>query len=106
MNHTRVIVLGAAQLTDGFRLIGVETYPDATADTVERLIEQLVAQDANALILLEHELARCGGPWLERVRNEGGRIIVTEIPPLHAPASYQPAVDDLIRSALGAAALE
>lgn len=106
MDHTRVIVMGAAQLTDGFRLIGVETYPDATPETVEKVLEQLSLQDANALILLEHGLARQGGHWLNRVRNEGGRIIVTEIPPLNAPASYAPAVDDLIVSALGPAALE
>jgi len=40
------------------------------------------------------------------VRNEGGRLIITEIPPLQAPGSYQPAVDDLVRSALGPSALE
>ncbi len=101
-----MIVLGSAQLTDGFRLIGLETYPDATPATVEKLLQHLVATDATALILLEHALARERGEWLQRVRHEGGRIIITEIPPLHAPGSYQPAVDDLVRSALGPSALE
>lgn len=101
-----MIVLGSAQLTDGFRLIGLETYPDATPETLEKLLKHLVATDATALILLEHALARESGAWLQRVRNEGGRIIITEIPPLHAPGSYQPAVDDLVKSALGPSALE
>jgi vacuolar-type H+-ATPase subunit F/Vma7 len=101
-----MIVLGSAQLADGFRLIGLETYPDATPDTVEKLLQHLVATDATALIFLEHALARGAGAWLQRVRNEAGRIIITEIPPLHAPGSYQPAVDDLVKSALGPSALE
>jgi len=101
-----MIVLGSAQLTDGFRLIGLETYPDATPESVEKLLQHLVATDATALILLEHALARESGTWLQRVRNEGGRIIITEIPPLDAPGSYQPAVDDLVKSALGPSALE
>ena len=106
VDSTRMIVLGSAQLTDGFKLIGLETYPDATPETLEKLLAHLVATDATALIFLEHALARASGAWLERVRNEGGRIIITEIPPLHAPGSYQPAVDDLVRSALGPSALE
>jgi vacuolar-type H+-ATPase subunit F/Vma7 len=106
VDSTRVIVFGSAQLTDGFRLIGVETHADATPDTVETLLQQLVARDQNALILIEHSLARQAGPWLQRVRNEGGRIIVTEIPSLNAPGAYRPAVDELVRSALGPSALE
>ena len=106
MDGTRVIVFGSAQLTDGFRLIGVETHADATPETVETLLQQLVAREQNALILIEHSLARQAGACLQRVRNEGGRIIVTEIPSLNAPASYQPAVDELVRSALGPSALE
>jgi vacuolar-type H+-ATPase subunit F/Vma7 len=101
-----MIVLGSAQLADGFRLIGLETYPDATPETVEKLLQHLVATDATALIFLEHALARSAGAWLQRVRNEAGRIIITEIPPLNAPGSYKPAVDDLVKSALGPSALE
>lgn len=106
MDHTRVIVLGSSQLTDGFRLIGVEVYPDATQETLESLLQHLEAGDAHAFVLIEQHLARAPGPWLTRVRDEGGRIVVTELPPLNAPVTYQPAVDELIRSTLGPTALE
>ena len=34
------------------------------------------------------------------------RIVITEIPPLHAPETYQPLVEDLVTRVLGAAVLE
>jgi vacuolar-type H+-ATPase subunit F/Vma7 len=103
---TRLVALGHAPLMEGFRLIGVKTHADATDATVERVLADLVRGGARALVFLEHHLARGRGPWLERVRNEGGRIVVTELPPLAAPDSYAPAVDGLMRAILGPGALE
>ncbi len=57
-----------------------------------------------ALVLIEHHLAR-GGEWLTRLRNEGGSIVVTELPPLATPGAYEPAVDDVVRAVLGPDAL-
>ena len=51
-------------------------------------------------------LAHAGGVWLNRLRNEGGRVVVTELPPLSAPHDYAPAVDDLVRAVLGPDALK
>jgi hypothetical protein len=56
--------------------------------------------------LLETGLAHAGGHWLDRLRNEGGRIVVTELPPLAAPYDYAPAVDDVVRAVLGPEALK
>jgi hypothetical protein len=84
----------------------VETHAEATHETVERVLADLLRSGARALVFLEHHLAQGKGPWLERVRNEGGRIVVTEVPPLSAPDSYAPAVDGLMRTILGPAALE
>jgi vacuolar-type H+-ATPase subunit F/Vma7 len=103
---TRLVALGHAPLMEGFRLIGLETHPNATHETVERVLSELVRSGGKALVFLEHHLAGGRGPWLEQVRNEGGRIVVTEIPPLAAPGSYSPAVDQLVRSILGPGALE
>lgn len=102
---TRFIAMGSAALTDGFSLIGLETWPDATPEQLEQLLRELVTGEQRALLFLEHGLARSGGPWLARVRNEAGRIVVTEIPALHAPADYHPAVDEIVRGALGPSAL-
>jgi vacuolar-type H+-ATPase subunit F/Vma7 len=103
---TRMIALGSAALTEGFSLIGVETIPDATPAMLEELLAGLVRRQEKALVFLEHGLARSQGPWLTRVREEGGRVVVVEIPPLHAPEDYHPQVEDVVRAILGASALE
>lgn len=101
----RLVVLGSAGLTEGFSLIGAEVYPDADPTRVEEVLAQLVKDGSAALVLLESGLSHAGGPWLDRLRNEGGRIVVTELPPLSAPHDYSPAVDDVVHAVLGAEAL-
>ncbi len=103
---TRMIALGSAPLMEGFALIGFETHPDADAATLERVLEALVHENARALVLLEQHLARTNGPWLTRLRESGGQVVITEIPALHEPAAYHPPVEDLVRAILGPAALE
>lgn len=98
----RLVVLGSAGLTEGFSLIGAEVYPDADQARVEAVLAGLWTSGAAALVLLEAHLARGDGEWLNRLRNEGGRIVVTELPPLAAPAAYAPAVDEVVRAVLGA----
>jgi vacuolar-type H+-ATPase subunit F/Vma7 len=102
----RLVVLGSAGLTDGFSLIGAEVYPDADPAKVEEVLARLVQEQGEALVLLESELAHAGGPVLNRLRDEGGRIVVTELPPLAAPQDYAPAVDEVVRVVLGPEALK
>lgn len=102
----RLIVLGSAGLAGGFSLIGAEVHADADAAAVETVLEQLVKRGDEALVLLETHLAHSGGYWLNRLRNEGGRIVITELPPLPAPHDYAPAVDDVVRAVLGLDALK
>jgi vacuolar-type H+-ATPase subunit F/Vma7 len=102
----RLVVLGSAGLAEGFSLIGAEVYADADAAKVEEVLGLLVKSGDEALVLLESHLAHSGGHWLDRLRNEGGRIVVTELPPLAAPHDYSPAVDDVVRAVLGPEALK
>ncbi|MFZ5555518.1 MAG: V-type ATP synthase subunit F [Pseudomonadota bacterium] len=102
---TRLIAIGGAALMQGFSLIGAETYPDAGPEALERLLADLLRSEQKALLFLEHHLARSGGFWLNRVRSEGGRIVVTEIPSLARPDEYAPEVDRLVRRLLGDSAL-
>lgn len=102
----RLVVMGSAGLAGGFRLIGAEVHADADPATVETVLEQLVESGDAALVLLETDLARTGGYWLNRLRNEGGHIVITELPPLPAPHDYAPAVDEVVRAVLGPEALE
>lgn len=103
---TRLIALGSAAITEGFNLIGFETLPDATAQELDELLGELVRRRQKALVLVEDYLARGSGATLERVRMEGGRIVVAEIPALHAAGDYHPQVEELILSILGPSALE
>jgi vacuolar-type H+-ATPase subunit F/Vma7 len=102
----RLVVLGSAGLVDGFRLIGAEVHADATPETVETVLEQLAHSGDAALVLLESPLAHVGGFWLNRLRNEGGRVVITELPPLPSPQDYAPAVDEVVKAVLGPDALK
>ncbi len=102
--RTRVIALGSAALMDGFAMIGIETVANATPGSVETLLSGLSQHDQNAMIFLESDLARSGGPWLQRARAKGRRIIVVEIPSLNAPGEYHTRVEEMVRGMLGAQA--
>lgn len=106
IGSARLVVLGSAGLAGGFSLIGAEVHADADSAAVETVLAQLVKSGDEALVLLETRLAHSGGYWLNRLRNEGGRIVITELPPLHAPQDYAPAVDEVVRAVLGPEALK
>ena len=106
IGSARLVVLGSAGLAGGFSLIGAEVHADAEPATVEAVLEQLVKSGDEALVLLETHLAHSGGYWLSRLRNEGGRIVITELPSLPSPHDYAPAVDEVVRAVLGPEALK
>ncbi|KFI22257.1 V-type ATP synthase subunit F [Nitrosococcus oceani] len=106
VSGTRLIVMGSPALTEGFALIGFETWPNGTEEDVDRLLEELEKGKEKALLLLEPGLSRCLSGRLSRVRAESSHILVTEVPPLHAPGDYHPAVEDLVAKVLGQSALE
>jgi vacuolar-type H+-ATPase subunit F/Vma7 len=103
---TRLLALGAAPLVEGFALIGFEAYPNATPTQLEQVLAELYRANATALVLVEHGLACQGGEWYARLRSEGGRIVITELPPLSAPDEYHPSVERLVTEILGEQALE
>jgi vacuolar-type H+-ATPase subunit F/Vma7 len=86
---------------DGFRLAGVEVMPNASADQLEALLKSLVSNKEKALVLIENGLTDEPGPWLRRVRTEGGRVVVVQIPSLAHAGEYHSDVDRLIGHAGG-----
>ena len=102
----RLIAVGGAALVQGFALLGAETYEDATGEDLERVLADVLRGRDQALIFVESGLVARGCRNLDRVRREGGRIIVSEIPPLDAPESYRPPVEALVTRVLGPSALE
>jgi vacuolar-type H+-ATPase subunit F/Vma7 len=102
----RLIALGSAALTEGFGLIGFETYADPTPEAIENLMRELQRNQQAALVVIEQSLARNPGRFLQRALREGGRIVITEIPEIHLSRSYYSRVERLIQSILGPESLE
>jgi len=98
--------MGSNALAEGFALLGFEIFPHATIDKVENVLSELLKNKENALVFLEDNLTRPPGTSLLRARRESARIIITEIPPLSAPDSYRPSVEELVARVLGTSVLE
>ncbi len=102
----RMIALGSAALMEGFALIGFETHVDPAPEEIDRLMRDLLRTQQSALVVIEQRLAANPGRHLLRAQNEGGRIVITEVPELRLPENYHSRVETLVQQALGAAALE
>ena len=102
---TRMLFLGDESLADGFGLIGFETFPDPEPDTVDRVIRDLVRGREKAFIVVDDRLMASDIPQLERVRREGGRIVVISVPALNAPPVLASEVADRLSALFGATAL-
>ena len=98
---TRQVFLGAASLATGFRLAGFEVYPNADAAQLDRLLDELRASRTPALVVIDQDLAESDSQRLELVRSEGGRILLTQVPPLNRPDEMRSSVDDRIEQLLG-----
>lgn len=102
MATARIIAVGSAALTDGFRLAGIEVLADASGTQLEELIKSLWSNQENALLLVEAALAENPGPWMQRALSEGGRLVLVQVPALASGGAYQTDVDRLIRGGLAA----
>lgn len=98
---TRLLFMGEAALTEGFRLIGFETWTDPTIQKLDTLLETLINERQKAFIILSQTLAECDSQLLKRVRAEGGRIIVTQVPSLATPDNFRCEIDDRLQLLLG-----
>ncbi|MFK5894633.1 MAG: hypothetical protein QM504_15545 [Pseudomonadota bacterium] len=103
---TRMIAMGDRPLMEGFALLGFETWPNATTEELENLLFELLQSGQKALLLLETYLSQSQTPLLKEVRIHGGKIIVTEVPPINACEDFHPFVEDLVIKVLGKHALE
>lgn len=101
-NHpTRMLFMGEAALTDGFKLIGFETWADPTQKILDQQLNDLLKQREKAFIILGHKLANCDSQLLKRIRAEGGYIVITQIPSLADPNNFQFEIDDQLQQLLG-----
>ena len=68
MEQTRQVFLGDASLATGFRLAGFEVHPDADAQQLDALLEQLQATRTPAFVVIDQQLAESGSRRLDAVR--------------------------------------
>lgn len=101
----RTLAMGHSALMDGFALLGIETWPDATIEDVERELTQLLRKRERALIYLQSNLAQDSSGLLQQVRSEGGDILISEIPDILSARDYRAPVEMLIERVLGKHAL-
>lgn len=99
--NTRMIFMGDSALTDGFQLIGFETHPNAGVEELDQILRTLVEHKQNALVILDSKLSASDSKMLKRVRAEGGRIVVTQVPPLNNPSEFHCEVDSEIQAMMG-----
>lgn len=105
-SNARLVVIGTAYLVHGFSLIGAEIYADADSAKVEEVLADLVKSGDEGWCCWRATSPMLADTGWDRLRNEGGRIVVTELPHLAAPYDYAPAVDDVVRAVLGPDALK
>ena len=101
MDQTRQLFLGDASLATGFRLAGFEVFPDADAAQLDQLLGELLSTRNPAFVVIDQALAASDSRRLEQVRREGGRILLTQVPPLNRPEQMHSAIDDRIQQLLG-----
>lgn len=99
---TRMIFMGDSQLAHGFRLIGFETWADPKLEEVEKLVRDLIVRRQNAFLVIDRQIAEAELPSIQRVRKEGGHIVVTPVPPLNEPDSFHLRIDDRLQAIFAA----
>ena len=102
----RIIAIGEAELMDGFALLGIETHADASNEAIEALLTDLSRSRDRALVYIQQDLISEEIAILQRLRLEGGSILVCEIPSLRGAREYQPEVEKLIGRVLGSSMRE
>lgn len=102
----KIIAIGNSALMDGFALLGIETYADATADQINTVLTDLQRNRECALVYLQQNLMTAKIPMIQQLRLQGGSILICEIPELQTAVNYQPEVEKLIGRMLGKSVLE
>jgi vacuolar-type H+-ATPase subunit F/Vma7 len=101
-----MLFLGDDSLADGFRLVGFETLANPQPADVERLFRDMLKRGNKAFVIVDDQLMQAGLPSLERVRAEGGRIVVASVPRLKEPQRLASDVADRLDAMFGKAAGE
>ena len=102
----RSLAIGSQALMDGFALLGIETHTELSTEALEKLLTNILRQQERTLIYLQQDIAKSDLPILQRLRQEGGFILISEIPPLNEPDNRHSPIDALIEKVICPSALE
>lgn len=102
----KIIAVGDSALMDGFALLGIKTYADQSADAINAVLTELVRSRERALVFFQQDSMNTKIPMIQQLRNQGGSILICEIPNLHTADDYTPEVEKLIARVLGSSVLE
>ncbi|MBV2121895.1 MAG: V-type ATP synthase subunit F [Candidatus Thiodiazotropha taylori] len=100
-HSVRNIFVGSHTLGDGFRLIGFETLTEPDTATLDELLSGLLQQKQRALLIIEQSVNRLESKLLQQIRNEGGRIVLSEVPSLHDSDNFQSELDETLKQLTG-----
>jgi vacuolar-type H+-ATPase subunit F/Vma7 len=101
IQRVRNIFVGSHALTDGFRLIGFETLTDPDQNQLDRLLGELLRERQRTLLIIEQSVNRIGSKLLDQIRQEGGRIVLSEVPSLHYPDDFHSELDAQLKKLTG-----
>jgi len=102
----KVVAIGDAALMDGFALLGIQTYADQTLEAINNVLRELKTKHGRALVFMQQNLMKADIPMVERLRNQGGSILICEIPGLDQVNSFEPDVERMISRVMGSSVLE
>jgi vacuolar-type H+-ATPase subunit F/Vma7 len=83
--QTRSIAIGSEALVTGFSLIGFESMADPDPEEVRDFIDQLTQNHGRAFLVVERYLAKELEDILRPLQQEGGDILMVEVPAIHEP---------------------
>ncbi len=102
----KIIAVGASALMDGFALLGIKTYADESAENIDAMLKELDRNHETALVFIQQDPVNLRIPMVQQLRNQGGRILICEIPSLQNVHDHQPEVEKLIGRVMGSAVME
>jgi V/A-type H+-transporting ATPase subunit F len=94
-------VIGDRQTVLGFRLVGIEGADVASRDEALAALRTAVAGKEVGIILITETIAGQVRDEVEARLYGMGFPLVLEIPDSHGPSPDRPAIDDIVRKAIG-----
>ena len=98
---TQMIVIGSHALTRGFRLIGFDAMVNPDSEEVHKRINDLMKQQQRAFLVVEQYIANKLRDVFSPIQQEGGDILMVELPSIHEPDRLESFLSERIEQHFG-----